>query len=168
MLLAVDPGIVRAGFALFGSQRLIKAGTVRVSDEGNVLERAARMARAIKKCVGRTKVELVVEWPQVYQRVAGKTKGDPNSLLPLAAVCGALATSIDDVRIVRPFEWKGQVPKKTRGGANPIKLRVERRLTDSELAAIPPKMAHDGYDAIGIGLWALGRFDGRVLPGASS
>lgn len=53
-----------------------------------------------------------------------------------------------------PVQWKGSVPKEIHNA------RVLARLSDAELRAIPklPKSKlHNVIDAIGLGLWALGR-----------
>ena len=115
--------------------------------------------------VGRTYLEgadaeFVAEWPQVYQRGQGKSKGDPNDVVPLACVIGAAAAAMSpkSTRVFKPSEWKGQVPKPA------IKKRIVDELTDAEVSRVSKRLAHDGYDAIGIGLYALGRlFRRRVI-----
>lgn len=133
--------------------------------------------------------KIALEYPQVY--TFGKGKGDPNDLFPIACVAQSLAALglAEDAEVVHylPSEWKG-----TRGKlANTVDVR--RRLTVEEFARIqiPPNtcgpcatqnpaaecakvarrkdsepcLIHNIYDAIGIGLKALGRFERiRVLP----
>lgn len=176
-LVAVDPSINRSGFAIFRDGMLIQAGYLTTPNSGHVLDRAARMAQTILFVVGEyvapSESELVFEWPKIYDaRVRGKTKGqDPNDVLPLAAVGGALVPAFRSSRIVVPREWKGQVPKpKSKKAPYAITDRVRARLEPGEITVVAslPGSEWDAWDAIGIGLWALGRFDRkRVFPGAT-
>lgn len=107
-------------------------------------------------------IEVVYEWPQVYGRFS---RGDPNDLIPLAAV-GAAAAAMLGALVVRaptPSEWAGQVPKATTGDAwaSPRGARVRARLSPTELELVPAQ--HDAIDGAAIGLWAAGRFERRVV-----
>ena len=157
-LLAVDPGIRGSGIAVFNHGTLVHASYVRSTRaHGDGPAEVLAMAQAIMtRCTNHflAVTEIVVEWPQVYR--AGKLKGDPNDLLPLAAVAGALA-AIKSGAIssrYRPNEWKGQLPKDV---AN---ARVLARLTAFEhptIESTPKPHLHNVIDAIGIGLHHLGR-----------
>jgi hypothetical protein len=96
----------------------------------------------------------VVERPQVY--TVGK--GDPNDLVPLAGIGAAFASRFDRFKWYLPKEWKGQLPK---GIA--FEKRILDRLDTLEIAEIIPagSLTHNIYDAIGIGLHHLGRFQRR-------
>jgi hypothetical protein len=112
--------------------------------------------------------ELVVEWPQWY--ATGKTKGDPNDLAYLAGIATGLAVAFPGaaVRSPVPRTWIGGLPKATSGDpwASPRGARVASRLSDAERALVPD--SHDAIDAVGLGLWACGRFDRRrVYSGAT-
>jgi len=174
---ALDPGIARPGVAVFDDDGVL----VHVQTFPNKTKHTDPCTRAI--VIGRQaafftwpftegyedRIELVVEWPQAYDARKGKSKPGANqALIGLGAVCGAFAADLNLylVRSVHPAEWKGQIPKKD--GNRIIKERVRKRLTEAELAVIPKRLAHDGYDAIGLGLWHLGRFERhRVFPGAT-
>lgn len=169
MLLAIDPGLRHCGYSLFDTAgELLQAGLLRNSEtkeRGPVAWVA--MAIAFQQWAnGRTDFvsHLVLEGQQVYQtsKLAGKIGADANDLIELSGVCGALAASFDlaEVRRVMPSEWKGTTDKTI------CQLRVSKRLSDSEAMAIswPGKagkdssLAHNVYDAIAIGLWAVGRW----------
>lgn len=100
---------------------------------------------------------VVVEIPQVYQQ--RKQKGNPNDLVQLAFTAGLALRHISYVNepsleTIRPRAWKGTRPKHV---CNKITLNA---LTEEEKARIPdlPKTKlHNVLDAIGIGLWRLGR-----------
>jgi hypothetical protein len=160
--LAVDPGIRGCGVAVFKADRLVHAAYVpNPVKHGYDLDAVLGMARAV---VGKTEsVDTVVsERMQVY--APGKGKGDPNDLIPLAAVTGAIA-ALTGARLttwVLPRVWKGTLPK---GAA--FEARLFERLTNDERSAIQycGSMLHNVYDAIGIGLFQAGRFDRkRVFP----
>ena len=170
-LATLDPGLNRSGVAMFEDAKLVLAMTISVkAGKLNILQRAALMGEAVVFAVELPcDMKLVAEWPRVYSDRDGRLKydkRDPNDLIPLAAVCGAVAPAFREVEIVAPGTWKGQVPKKTRRGVNPIKIRCLQRLSAAE-KLVTGELAHDGWDAVGIGLWELGRFSGRVLHGAS-
>lgn len=152
LLLAVDPGKHRSGWALFGprSGRLVlffagydpPSKTIRVPDStgGTFLP---------------SPDTLVIERPQVYR--AGKSKGDPNDLVDVAIAVGRwIGTYPDADRILyTPDEWKGQVPKAV------CHARARAALSVEELARVPalPKTRGlpDMWDAIALGLVHLGR-----------
>lgn len=91
---------------------------------------------------------LVCEVPQVYPR----SKADPNDLIKLALLAGGLVGQTVAVHkvLVKPREWKGQVPKKIHNA------RTLAKLTPSELK-LCGGLSHDEIDAVGLGLWYLGR-----------
>lgn len=156
MIIAVDPG-KNTGIAVFGGvcpperkrldcAMLVEGTTRRILD--------ALGGKGAGFMPGDT---LVVEFPKVY--AGGKAKGDPADLLELAALVGALEERgrLRDVGVKRylPHEWKRQLDKAT------TKARVIERLTPEERQKIPdlPKSKeHNVYDAIGIGLFHIGRF----------
>lgn len=174
MLLAIDPGLRHCGCAVFYGNTLISAMLVRnpeKSERGPLAWMAA--ALSVEKALADIGLnlsggdEVVLEGQQVYQtsRLGGKMGADTNDLLELSGVCGALAMAyaglgVVDFRRVMPAEWKGTTDKTI------CQLRVSKRLSDSEAMAIswPGKagkdssLAHNVYDAIAIGLWAVGRW----------
>lgn len=163
-LLALDPGLNRSGVALFQQGELWAVKCVSYPAVGSVGERAIQMGLN----VARTYLEaphsnFAAEWPQIYDPrdpQQKKTKGDPNSNVPLAAIVGACAAAMAPrkTQIFKPSQWKGQVPKSA------MKKRIVDELSAIERARIPTRLAHDGYDAVGIGLYALGRlFPKKVI-----
>lgn len=173
-LLAVDPSIVSPGVALFRDGVLHAVARIRVPHfpRLNVAERSLATADAIAEiCTswGGQPNTVAFEWPQIY--TAAKSKGDPNDLIAMAAVDGALTAVLHLACIMRgvqlrvlcykPAEWIGQLPKATRGkaSASPRAQRIYSRLTPAELALVPDQ--HDAIDSVGIGLHALGRLGVR-------
>lgn len=140
-LLAIDPG-EHTGWALF--------------DSGGRLEACGLCAPAEVEAHAHAVDTLVVEWPRARAygaRIAG------GALIQLAAYAGIVIGSVKhkELRKVFPEAWKGTIPKPTKGNAYIIEIRVRRILTAQESLALPAKVRHDVFDAIGLGLFALGR-----------
>jgi len=139
ILVAIDPG-VSTGWARFVDKWLSSCG---LGDPPIDHENMAMPT------------DVIIEVPQVYR--GHLQKGDPNDLITLAVQVGRYAQrSKGLVRLVKPAEWKGQVLKEIHGA------RVLEVLDDAErgivaLGARPKSKAHNVLDAVGLGLWALGR-----------
>jgi hypothetical protein len=139
VILAVDPGVHLCGCALFIGDQL---ATAWLEEKG---------PRAIWSAVDpkwREHVRVIVEVPQVYGR--SRSKGDPNDLINVALVAGAIVGLFPNTRIVRPREWKGDVPKE-------VVERAAREVIGDRIAAVQfPKrraLAHNIWDAVALGLF---------------
>ncbi len=182
-LVAVDQSLTCPGIAIFHNGRLRASTSLPQHTETSTPIAARALIVASHVCtwvrehtvVPRT---LVIEWPQIYTAV--KSKGDPNDLLSIAGVGAAIAGMLThavyqleqrclQVLSPRPSEWAGQLPKSTKAklaSQSPRARRVLSKLDDLERQVATLK--HDALDAIGIGLYVLGRLDPyRVLPGAT-
>jgi hypothetical protein len=173
-LVAFDPGLIHPAAAIFRDGALVAASRVPVprrlaKDVSDYGERSRQVAALVAEWVVQRLVrdythqpapprELVFERPQIYR--AGRSKGDPNDLIPLAIIAGAVS-GILGCRVCAPTprEWTGGIEKDEEGDpwASPRGQRVRRRLSDAEFATITP--SHDAIDAVGLGLWRLGRFE---------
>ena len=163
-LLTLDPGTEQSGIALFKNGKLDDVEVLRVKDtQGNKEQRASYMARKVilwaedRKAL--KKARIVIEYPRVYPKGAGKqSESDPDDILSLVLVVGHLwaeAHGINDniVSLVRPADWKGQVPKAV------MVRRIISTLDATEQALAENKVRnnHNAMDAVGIGLHALKR-----------
>ena len=104
--------------------------------------------------------EVYIECPQIYP--AGK--GDPNDLIKLAIRVGHCLAEAERsagclrTTLVYPRQWKGQTPK-------PVNhRRIRATLSASEIACLDRSLVdvtnslqHNVLDAVGIGLYAVGR-----------
>lgn len=132
-LIAIDPG-ARTGYALFEDAVLVRAGTVRGHELFTLPEAD----------------EAVVEMPTARRR-----HPRPDDILKLAALAGQCVARYRTCTTVSPQRWKGQLPKAV------CQKRVFSRLTKKEITLASwglVKLDHNAWDAIGIGLYFLGRF----------
>lgn len=168
MLLAIDPG-VDTGWALFlSSGRLIDCGLGHPGQSQHF--RTRDLAR------------VVIEHPMIYPR--GQTP-DPNAIVRLAVNAGEWGGRFGpfaDVTYVFPNRWKGSVPKdihQARVWAKlseeektvvDLSIRARRRVSPGRPPNTPeppqilplrtkiaPSKRHNMLDAIGLGLYTLGR-----------
>lgn len=181
MLLSVDPGMNSPGLAFFRENNTLyaaaRANTSEYADlpDGERWLRVARtLAAWVLEKVPSGALTVAFERPQWYQR--GKSKGDPNQLVGVAGVAANLTGILScnyhvDVVSPKPAEWIGQLSKvctvckgkakkkcvECHGSAweTPRGRRIRSRLTSAELLLVPDQ--NDAIDAVGIGLWVLGR-----------
>lgn len=146
MIVAIDPGN-DTGAALFS----------RGGVELKHVEVIPRTILALSPWILRYAIStVVVELPQIYR--ASRSKGDPNLLVPLILQAGwiealAYVRGIQCV-MVKPREWKGQVPK----GIHHARIRASLSARELEVAnvcleKITPSKRHNAWDAIGLGQW---------------
>lgn len=165
-ILAVDPGLRGCGFAHFVDGELKHAAYV-VSPERTARGgRAwAAMAGEIAKCALewiQPDTTLVVEYPVQYERSGGAR----DDISELTGVCGAIVGALTwchggiGIYTPRPADWKGQTPKVVH------QKRIWSKLSDDEACRVVDDgaMTHNTVDAVGIGLWYLGRLPGQKAP----
>lgn len=142
MHLAIDPGTT-TGWALFtsGDRRLAMCGLNQPEEPAPI-------------------TSVTIERPRIYPH--GRTK-NPNDVLSVAINAGEWAgrykaLGVPVVRYVEPATWKGQVPKDVHHA------RIWSRLSANEQEIVsvcgrgmPPSKRHNMLDAVGLGLWAVGR-----------
>lgn len=161
LTLAIDPGVHACGCALFLDDELALAEYVREwqSEHAWSGTGAAVWDWAIKACWGpEYHKTLVIEKPQIYP---GPKQENPNNLLDLTGVGGYIAGCVGADRLVTvlPRQWKGQVPKAA------MNERIFDKLTNVERGRIIRHGAkdHNTLDAVGIGLFHLGRLGAYTI-----
>jgi len=175
-LIAIDPGVHNMAIAKFtGSGVLIEAWNeprVYVADGrgedtiSGIVERwGSPSIRLLNRLQSHANSYRIFGERQVVYPGAKGLKTNPNDLLDLAMCSGAFYGALcvemrSNLTLVEPAEWKAQVPKDI------TRRRIEGFLTDAEKAVIKKGgEMHNVYDAIGIGLFALGRAKkGMVAP----
>jgi len=143
-MIAIDPGKDKIALAFFSADRnLYQCEVLPTREACNVLSDAARGL-------------CVIEIPQIYPH----NKGDPNDLVQVALHAGRVMQAIYGaggvVREVRPHAWKSSAPKKVMHARIVSALSAqEQRYFDS--CRFSRAVIGDALDAVGIGLWYLGR-----------
>ncbi len=137
VFVSVDPGVHASGMAWWTYGKLAQVEYCKPGH--NILQIAT---------------DLIIEVPQVYQGRA--QKGDPNDLITLAVEVGRITTLFPNHRLVKPRDWKGNIKKEM------MLKRIIKTLTTEELLMVkalklPKSKVHNVLDALGIGLWYLGR-----------
>lgn len=160
---AIDPSLRATGLVNFENGLLSDCHLIRTSskDLGECLREI--VSKTVGANSGVATMKVYCEFPQVY--FGGKNKVDANDLLKVAAVAGAMASDpLVSVTYVLPKEWKGTVSKEV------CNARVLARLQPGEMEAYeeaakkyPKSLHHNIIDAIGIGLWAAGRFNPKKI-----
>lgn len=149
-ILAIDPGVRATGWAWFRAGELLDCGLIKNAKKATF----AQCVQAVRKAVAFPAPAdvLVIEVPQVYQQ--RHWKGDPNSLIEVAIVAGTVcgAANYTDVVFYRPREWKGSCPKDVHN-RRVLRTLNEREVVVCDLALknIPRTLAHNMFDAIGLG-----------------
>lgn len=154
-LVAIDPGLHVCGVAEFEDGRLVAVRAVEVEKgAGRGPTAWSDMAKAVDSSLSSwlwsSSWSLVVEYPEIYTH--GKSR--PDDILQVAGVVGALVTGLHgctSVSAYRPKVWKKQLPKAVHH------RRVKERLSLSERTWFS-KTDHNGRDAVGLGLYELGRY----------
>ena len=159
-IIAIDPGVICTGVAkLFNSKVIsVELHTRKIKE---LPERLAELRQQLNEYLFITEEReesiVLIEYPQIYtSRIRrGETRENPRHLLDIAAICGVVVAVMSqsyECVFVNPAEWKGQVNGDVMTG------RILARLTETEKELVPQsRLAHNGIDAIGLGLWACGR-----------
>lgn len=143
-LIAIDPGRT-TGWACFRLGKLQSADGEKFEDV------------IIDPCLCTFGPDVIIEKPQWRPH---EKKVDINDLINLAVMVGRFEQIYKShgslVELVWPSTWKGSVPK------NVHNQRVLACLTKDELSRVPVRPRartpdHNCVDAIGLGLWKLGR-----------
>jgi len=143
-VLAIDPG-AKSGWALSRDQVIVAAGLVR-------LDRGDRV---------RLFTDLTEVWCELPQWQCGDTPARINDLFTTARRAGALVVQAcpgwdpENVHWIAPHAWKGSVDKAVHNE------RVRKRLAAGELLLlqdIPQTLVNNVLDAIGLNMYATGRY----------
>lgn len=158
-LISVDPGLRVCGIAEFNNIGLLVWAELLKNPERKARGPEAWFALADVASATITwglsrPLTYACEVPQVYRGPKGK--GDPADLIEIAGVAAAIGCRLLPAEAFgyAPRQWKGQVPKEV------MCRRIESRLSPEEVEAIEkcaPSLRHNVLDAIGIGLFHLGR-----------
>lgn len=157
-LLSIDPGMNSLGWAYWDTVKhpsLVpnRVGLIKARRSKDLPRRALDIAVDLDFELQRLGISrefsfsLVSEYPAFHGSVRGWATGD---LQKLAYLVGVLTGYFQfaNFTIVTPNEWKGQLPKAI----------VIRRLQKRFGPGATQEWEKDVWDAVGIGLWKLGKF----------
>lgn len=161
-MICIDPGLRGVGVAKFDESNRSLSFAQYVK---NPCERGrgygAHYDLAIElREYGYTGGLVIIEHPRIYPGMPNK---DLNDLLDVVAVGAACAVALNPSYVVTvfPSEWKGTVKKSV------MLERIRKALSPEELARCEFTNKSDDedlLDAVGIGLWRLGRLNKKVYP----
>jgi hypothetical protein len=168
-LIAIDPGLGGTGWALWSTRHQkpwgtpMEVGIVRdtAKDESLAIrceELSEKIRDSLNAATGHWNVGwhhnrtyLYLEMPQHMTNVKG-IAAQAGAVYKLTFLVGYLAKAFHQctVHVVTPNEWKGQLQKDV------VIRRIQRTLTPERCDDLGIKT--HAWDAVGIGLWAMGRF----------
>lgn len=138
-LMAIDPSTRGHGIACFIGKKLVYASYVRP----HLLQPFA---------IRNSSKELIIEVPQKY----GPTGPSASSLIQLSFAAGFAAGMLlfEDLVQIYPRQWTGRIKKEER-----IPRVIEAITEEERLSMSMPteSLRHNVWDAVGIGLFRLGR-----------
>jgi hypothetical protein len=148
-VIAIDPGRA-TGWAAFVDGQVREAG-VFDGDKGVPFQLARWASSSLAAEGGGTPLQVVAERPH-----QGKGRASTGDLVTLAVrlgcILGQLGLQLRTVEIVEPAQWKGSVDKKIH------QPRILAALLAPERALLGDALKdHNAVDAIGLGLWKVGR-----------
>lgn len=159
--IAIDPGLRNCGVAIGENGQLIACALVSNPDKKSRNAAAwSAMALAVKAWADNHGPFAVAVSETPMQYLPGHLKGkrvDPDDLLQLQGVVGALSMAFPGLKTIQPYQWKRQLPKDV------CFTRIKSRLSPEESAHLSdckcaPSLLHNVGDAIGIYLDSVGRF----------
>jgi hypothetical protein len=157
-LMAIDPGLNSLGWAYWrrtpSDSPPLRVGLIKAPRRMDLAPRALWVAKELQKelIIIRKEyvhdVDFVSEYPEWMNIQLGWSKGDLQKLVFLVGVLAGYFNEARSFTPVKPNEWKGQLPKDV----------VIRRLTKRFGPGATREWEKDVWDAVGIGLWKMGKF----------
>ena len=144
-LVAIDPGVKNLAWAEYHGRELARCG---LSRAGSAAEHAAALGTLADPDVLVLEQMVPRDLPNAADLIAVSHTG--------AYVAGALRPL--ELRYHTAQQWKGSVPKRVHHPRIAQKLTPEERAVVAECAVrVPASLLHNVWDAVGLGLWGLGR-----------
>lgn len=161
-LLAIDPGLNSMGWAFWRITPSVRpptaTGLIKAPRKLELAPRALWVATQMDErlrtlgsmggSVGHYEIDIVSEYPAWHGIQLGWAAGDLQKLVFLVGVLAGYFSKAHSFTPVTPGEWKGQLPKSV----------VTRRLIKRFGPGATQEWEKDVWDAVGIGLWKMGRF----------
>lgn len=153
MSLYLDPGTKGIGWAQFTGEALTACGLA--------LTTQRELYLALSSLVRQIPRDADVWVEEMTVRGEADERYQPKDLLRvqwMGAAVGAAVAYPGLPHPVQPRTWKGSTPKAIHQPRIVKALTpAERGVMDRDLADVRPSLRHNAVDAIGIGLWRVGR-----------
>jgi len=164
-LISVDPGVGGTGWAVWKSSSVFKTGNLinygvihSKDSSSNWMERAGSIVLQFNHVLDTYLLsedkKVVLEFPNFMQGSGGRMVAARGDLVKLSVLTGMLMTCVlahkAKIQIVSPVQWKGQLPKWV--ASSRVREILKDRIGNK-------KISDHAMDAIGIGLWAEGKFE---------
>jgi len=162
-LLAIDPGLQGTGLAFWYDQQCLAPDWVRVVRNHGVknkdwVVRAHRLVEEVLSTlseevrVNSVACELMEMHGSARAQMMWKAGDFQRTLVFIGMLVGRLRHEMltQEFKLVKPSEWKGQMPKSV------AERRIRKKLGDKVCRRL--KIQSHAWDAVGIGLWAKGVF----------
>lgn len=145
-ILTIDPGISGTGWAVFSKQFVTPiAHGIIYPKEKEISKKFNYIVSYLQLIVKKMGVRQVyIEFPSYFQSAGGRVTAASGALVKLSNLVGAIMFALE-AKPIKVAQWKGQLPKEV------VIKRIKKILPNCKAKS------HD-WDAIGIGLYVLGRF----------
>lgn len=154
IILTVDPGFTGTGYALWqsiqGGLNLLEHGSLYTKMK-TIEERSIDLACQLnEKCSNFEVLKLIIEYPAVFRGASGYMVAMRGDIVKLSFLVGMICGYIncEKFELLPVAKWKGQLPKSV------CIRRIEKILPLKGEG----KVSTHAYDAIGMGLFLIGRF----------
>lgn len=148
-LISIDPSINNVGIAIWELPNILMMYQLlhpKVGERGNEYDKSLSILMQLKEWVRTYAVNRMILEVPAHWAVAGFEARETGSIAKLMLVVGliySLKPQLDELKIVKPHEWKGQLPKDVMQN----RLREDYLAINVDLATLNPNVV----DAIGIG-----------------
>ncbi len=146
MMITIDPGMTGTGWAIWDNGRLQRYGVITPPKNFKWQDKCLCVVKQLR-ALGWTmegRQEAYVEQPALMGGAKGDVTARSGGLVKLTLLVGMIMNELD-AKGVEVRDWKGQLPKEV----------VEKRVRE----LLPKcKAKSHAIDAVGIGLYILGRF----------
>lgn len=155
MILSIDPSSRSCGWALFkNSGEYFSSGTINSNKKDflkNFIDIADKLEAIFLAECGDKHDTILIEYPEYFSSNTGITALRSGSLVKLSMMVGVIIGvfikySKTKIILIKPKEWKGNLSKK---------ITMERVMDKINIKKIK---TFDESDAIGIGLYYIGKF----------
>lgn len=139
---AIDPSINRCGWCLMSNDyKTLQFGLIKSKHKGAWYAHASEIVKELTKKTSKYNADLILlELPAHWSSGRGFIARESGALYKLVFICGMIYDRMDNVRMLHPHQWKGQLSKEI----------VMKRLTDKFKHRVSTAEDHNVYDAIGI------------------